>query len=214
MKNVYKFILVIILLLIFLPLSYWVLHTSNDNKGVDNPQISYEEISSFEECAEAGFPVMESYPEQCKTPDGRNFVRMFSEDDVPQDVIDHINSKSDSIFVMNIKPFSVINSPLKVEGIARGYWFFEASFPVVLVDWDGKIISEGLATAVLDQNNPESTWMTEDFVPFETTLNFSNPSFNDDFSRRGTLIFQKDNPSGLPENDNALEIPVLFEKID
>lgn len=33
------------------------------------------EITSFEECAAAGYPVMESYPEQCRTPDGRNFVR-------------------------------------------------------------------------------------------------------------------------------------------
>ncbi len=33
------------------------------------------EINSFEECAAAGYPIMESYPEQCRTPDGKNFVR-------------------------------------------------------------------------------------------------------------------------------------------
>lgn len=32
-------------------------------------------IMSFEECKAAGYPIMESYPEQCKTPDGRTFVR-------------------------------------------------------------------------------------------------------------------------------------------
>jgi hypothetical protein len=31
-------------------------------------------IGSFEECALAGYPIMESYPEQCRTPDGRTFV--------------------------------------------------------------------------------------------------------------------------------------------
>lgn len=31
-------------------------------------------ISSFDECAAAGYPIMESYPEQCRTPDGRTFV--------------------------------------------------------------------------------------------------------------------------------------------
>jgi len=31
-------------------------------------------ISNFEECKNAGYPVMESYPEQCRTPDGRNFI--------------------------------------------------------------------------------------------------------------------------------------------
>ncbi|HCS78848.1 TPA: hypothetical protein DIV55_03825 [Patescibacteria group bacterium] len=31
-------------------------------------------ISSFAACAAAGYPVAESYPRQCRTPDGRNFV--------------------------------------------------------------------------------------------------------------------------------------------
>ncbi len=30
-------------------------------------------ISSFDECKQAGYPIMESYPEQCATPDGRSF---------------------------------------------------------------------------------------------------------------------------------------------
>ena len=37
-------------------------------------------ITNFEECAAAGYPVMESYPEQCRTPDGRLFVRDISND--------------------------------------------------------------------------------------------------------------------------------------
>lgn len=31
-------------------------------------------IGTFEECALAGYPIMESYPERCATPDGRTFV--------------------------------------------------------------------------------------------------------------------------------------------
>ncbi len=31
-------------------------------------------IATFEECKNAGYPIMESYPEQCATPDGRTFV--------------------------------------------------------------------------------------------------------------------------------------------
>lgn len=37
-----------------------------------------QNISTFEECAQAGYPIMESYPEQCKTPDGRNFTKQIS----------------------------------------------------------------------------------------------------------------------------------------
>jgi hypothetical protein len=32
-------------------------------------------IESYEECVQAGYPIMESYPEQCATPDGRTFTR-------------------------------------------------------------------------------------------------------------------------------------------
>lgn len=35
-------------------------------------------ITSFEECAEAGYPIMESYPEQCRTPSGETFTRQLS----------------------------------------------------------------------------------------------------------------------------------------
>lgn len=36
------------------------------------------DIASFEECAAAGYTIMESYPEQCRTPDGRNFTRQIN----------------------------------------------------------------------------------------------------------------------------------------
>jgi len=37
-----------------------------------------EEINSFEDCAVAGYPIMESYPERCATPDGKSFTRDIS----------------------------------------------------------------------------------------------------------------------------------------
>lgn len=95
----------------------------------------------------------------------------------------------------------IIKSPLTIKGEARGYWFFEASFPVVLTDWDGLIIAQGIATS-------KSEWMTSEFVPFEAVLTFTVDK--NAYSNRGTLILRKDNPSGLPEHDDALEIPVVF----
>ena len=32
-------------------------------------------VNNFDECAAAGYPVMEKYPEECTTPDGRTFVK-------------------------------------------------------------------------------------------------------------------------------------------
>jgi hypothetical protein len=39
-------------------------------------------ITSFEECAAAGYPILRSLPEQCATPDGRIFVREDDDSEV------------------------------------------------------------------------------------------------------------------------------------
>lgn len=109
----------------------------------------------------------------------------------------------DLIIVDNPLLNSVIKSPLKFSGQARGTWYFEATFPVLIVDWDGRIIAQSYATAKGD-------WMTKDFVAFEGMIEFEDPSFEDTYSKRGAIIFKKDNPSDLPEYDDALEIPISF----
>ncbi len=125
--------------------------------------------------------------------------------EVPAEVAAEMAEKADRITLSTPAPNSVVGSPLIVTGSARGTWFFEASFPVVLTDWDGLIIAEGVATA-------DGEWMTTDFVPFRATLEFTNPypEGGQDFMKRGSLILKKDNPSGLPEHDDTLEIPVRF----
>ncbi|MDO8558881.1 MAG: Gmad2 immunoglobulin-like domain-containing protein [bacterium] len=110
--------------------------------------------------------------------------------------------KKDLIRITSPRPNQAIRSPLTITGEARGYWFFEASFPVVLTDWDGLIIGQGIAQA-------KSDWMVTDFVPFEATLTFT--ADKNAYSNRGTLILRKDNPSGLSEHDDALEIPVELQ---
>ena len=128
-----------------------------------------------------------------------------TEDTPPSDIQAHIDSKKDLIVLESPKPLEMISSPITLTGKARGTWYFEASFPIILVDWDGLIIAEGYATALSD-------WMTEDFVPFQATLEFEKPALADttDFGKRGAIILKKDNPSGLPEYDDALEIPLRF----
>jgi hypothetical protein len=104
------------------------------------------------------------------------------------------------------RPGDIITSPLVIRGEARGYWFFEASFPIALTNWDGLIIADHYIMT-------SAEWMTEDFVPFEGILEFESPYAEGDpeFMKRGTLILQKDNPSGLPEHDDAFEITVYFK---
>jgi hypothetical protein len=97
-------------------------------------------------------------------------------------------------------PNQEISSPLEVIGSAPGGWFFEASLPVSLLDANGKQIAIAPAQA-------EGEWMTPKNVPFRTTLTFDLPT-----TATGTLIVAKDNPSGLPENDQQFLIPIRFSQ--
>ncbi|MFW5871974.1 MAG: Gmad2 immunoglobulin-like domain-containing protein [bacterium] len=112
-------------------------------------------------------------------------------------------AQNEDIIVDSPQPDQIISSPLELEGEVRGNWLFEATAPVVLTDWDGEIIAESYIET--DQN-----WMTTDFVSFSGSIEFEAPEDIGDFSDKGTIIFQKSNPSGLPENDDALEFDVLF----
>lgn len=147
-------------------------------------------VNNFEECVALTGVVMESYPRQCSY-NGQTFT-----ENIGNEV-----QKMDNIILESPRPNSTVNSPLIIKGRARGSWFFEASFPVFLTNWDGLIIAQGVAQA-------QGDWMTTEFVPFEATLSFT--ADKDAYSNRGSLILKKDNPSGLANLDDALEIPVTI----
>ncbi|MCE9643996.1 Gmad2 immunoglobulin-like domain-containing protein [Candidatus Parcubacteria bacterium] len=104
------------------------------------------------------------------------------------------------IMVASPSAGDLVTSPLTVTGTARGYWYFEASFPIKVTDSSGKVLSEHYAEA-------QSDWMTEEYVPFKGTISFKAPVGGDG---KGFIVFEKDNPSGLPENDASVKVPVRF----
>jgi len=106
--------------------------------------------------------------------------------------------QNDMIRVSTPLPNAVVGSPLIVRGEARGGWYFEASFPIKILDANGKVLAQAPAQA-------QGEWMTTNFVPFEGTLTFSKPT-----TATGTLVLEKDNPSGLPQNAQEVRIPVRF----
>jgi hypothetical protein len=108
----------------------------------------------------------------------------------------------DAIILDAPLPGATVRSPLTVRGKARGTWFFEASFPLILTDWDGRIIAQVPAQAKGD-------WMTTDWVPFEATLTFT---VDTTVSNRGALTLRKDNPSGDPKRDEHREVTIFFAK--
>ena len=109
--------------------------------------------------------------------------------------------KEEGILISSPKSNEKIKSPLKIEGRARGFWYFEAQFPAELYDANNNFLGRAILRAKDD-------WMTENFVPFEGELSFSPPA-----TSSGTLKFLSDNPSGLPENQKVFEVQVQFEKV-
>lgn len=93
-----------------------------------------------------------------------------------------------------------VSSPLRVTGEARGGWYFEADFPVRVLDANGRELGSAPAQA-------QGEWMTNDFVPFIATVTFSTST-----TATGTLVLERSNPSGLPENAAEVRIPIRFSQ--
>lgn len=156
-------------------------------------------VATFEECA-LRYPVMESYPRQCMTPDGRSFTELLPEPPVSHEGEPaNVAGIDDLIEVESPTINQTVSSPLTITGTARGFWYFEASFPIEIRDSAGVIVANGYAEA-------QSEWMTEDFVPFIATISFPAQ----DAGSTGTLILRKDNPSGDPSRDQHVSVPITF----
>ncbi len=163
---------------------------------------NYSSITSFEECVNAGYVIIETYPQGCKTPDNRLFVNTAQTQNSTTTPTPTPTGKENLIRVSNVTANQIITSPLTITGTARGTWYFEASFPVELIDGNGKQLAIKAAQA-------QGEWMTEDFVPFSVTLSFLQPT-----TATGTLILHKDNPSGDAIRDDSLRIPVRFSQAE
>lgn len=94
---------------------------------------------------------------------------------------------------------SAVISPLTIEGMAKGPWYFEAVFPVEITDAQHRSLGKKFVTATKD-------WMSESLVPFTGELEFQKPT-----TKTGYLIFKNDNPSGDKKNEKTFEMPIDFE---
>lgn len=133
---------------------------------------------------------------------GLIFAWLFFETDDRDLDINEIIEHNDMIRVFEPTINQVVSSPLTISGEARGTWYFEADFPVLIKDDNGNELGRHYASA-------QGDWMTEEYVPFISELVFTAPT-----TESGVLILEKDNPSGLPEHDDQVEIPVKFSPDD
>lgn len=166
-----------------------VVYLATQNKSTPNQST----ITSFEDCLLAGYPIRETYPRQCATEDGRLFAEVI------QESISYNNASTSDIVIDLPFPGAVTGKTFTVTGKARGYWFFEASFPITIIDSKGDVIVQTFVQATGD-------WMTENFVPFAKEIEMPNT-----YTGKATILIMNDNPSGLPENEKSLSFPITIE---
>ncbi len=151
------------------------------------------DVMNFEDCVASGYPITENPRRQCQTPDGRRYTEELAVSPT------YSNASSDDIVVQLPFPGAVTGKGFSVLGQARGTWYFEASFPVQLLDTNGKILVTAIAHA-------QGDWMTTDFVPFVAEI-----AVPESYIGPAVLLLKKDNPSGIPENDASIAFPITVE---
>jgi hypothetical protein len=118
----------------------------------------------------------------------------------PASLITYTNTASKENIVIDLPfPGAVTGKTFSVIGKARGTWFFEASFPVAVLDVNGKEIARGVAVAGSD-------WMTTEFVPFKADIKIP-----ESYMGKATLVLKNDNPSGLKEKDISASFSFTIE---
>jgi len=78
--NNQKILVSIVVLVILAGLMLWAYQSQNNVS--DSQALT---ITNFEECKQAGYPIMESYPEQCRTATGELFVQVVGNTDSSDD---------------------------------------------------------------------------------------------------------------------------------
>jgi hypothetical protein len=111
----------------------------------------------------------------------------------------YVRASPDLVTIERPYPGATVGKEFLVTGRARGYWFFEASFPIEVIDTSGDVVAQVVAQA-------EGGWMTEDFVPFTATLKVP-----ESYIGPATVVLHKDNPSGLPANDASVSFPITVK---
>ena len=144
-------------------------------------------VQSFEDCAARGYPVMESFPRQCRTPDGRTFV----EEIVGENDEDEV--QTGNITVEEPAEDDLVSESFTIRGKAR---VFENALSYRVKDQEGNIIVEGHTTAL----SPDIGL----FGPYEVAIDLP-----EGVEREGTVeVFNYSARDGSEEN--MVRIPIRF----
>jgi hypothetical protein len=94
---------------------------------------------------------------------------------------------------------SKVGGRIEATGILKGGYFFEGNAV-------GSLLSENKSVLKTFPITATGEWMTIDGVPFEMSVDAY-----DILPGKGFIRIANDNPSGDPENDKYIDVPVVFE---
>jgi hypothetical protein len=103
--------------------------------------------------------------------------------------------------IKSIYLVSPTKGPLVIKGTVESGWMFEGIMPVKLLD-----ASRAEITSSSAKETVPGSWQSGKAVEFSVELTFTTDATS------GFLVFQNDNPSGLPENQKSFELPVKFRQ--
>ena len=109
-----------------------------------------------------------------------------------------ISGNKDDLVSFSILPGQKVSGVVKITGSIKNNYFFEGNILVNILASDKKLLKAGHGTAT-------TPWMTSGPVSFETSLDFSSLPQGIAY-----IEIHNDNPSGLPQNDKSILVPVVI----
>lgn len=146
-----------------------------------------------------GHPLGGSLKGTCQKTSSLSQEKIEEEENSVSNVNASVAITTDDIKVTKPLSNETISNTFILEGEARGQWFFEAVFPVKIVDEKGNELGHGQAEALGD-------WMKDDFVPFRAAINFAPGNLS-----QGSLVLLSNDPSGLGKLQE-IKMPVKFKR--
>lgn len=102
------------------------------------------------------------------------------------------------LLTFSIVPNAKVHGILSYRGSIKGGYFFEGNIRIIILDADKNVLKESNGIA-------KSEWMIEGPVDFEGNIDFTGMP-----STSGYFRIANDNPSGDPENDKFIDIPIVI----
>jgi hypothetical protein len=139
--------------------------------------------------------------EDVEDQDGDDNTDVDEQDDTSSEAPYTIESqKGEELVIYKPEDKDEVGCSVEIEGEVSGGWYFEGDFPIKIVDTDDKELVSGVATA-------QGEWMTEEKVRFQAKLDCPDCS-----KGKATIVFVKDDPSGLPENEDTAELSIVLSQ--